>query len=957
MRRISIICLMLCACAAGAAAQDIWKPYSAPCVEREDVFAFAQKPSVKLLSKDRYRITFAVKGYCDVTVGIVDGKGRVVRHLGSGVLGRNAPAPFQENSLSQTIIWNGKDDMGRYPDHPEKLCVRVMLGLKPVFDKRVGGTSGKDVPGSGIRGIAIGPDGAYVLNTEGNFGHATLRKYDRNGSYVCSLAPPPRGLPEEKLTGQYVVEYEPGKRALQGSDIENMQQARWLVGLGNFVRSVQPALAGDRFVWANRGFFRQTDSKLHYIHTDGSTDVPGLDGTVLASRETHEHPRLAASPDGKKVYATIGPVKKTSGTCVFVSTLKAGSTATVFVGDRKKPGTDNRHLQDARGLDCDAQGRLHVADRGNNRIQVFSPEGKHVKTIGIERPSWVFVHRKTGAIYVQHEARVKGRTGVRVTKLASLENPKEVFHWEAFPAVMALDSWSAKPRLWVGDDLRRRDPRFRGKLYRGKEGPRSASIWEERDNTFVKIADLYEEGKKEGGESWGGSWSGCGPTITGAVVCDPVREKLYYHSGAGCRVFDLKTGAYEYWAGLENWWLDIAFDKRGFLHCHQRAGRTGHEAYVFRLDPDRAKPHERGRKDQLGRPVMVYAECPYDYGVPLGRWVGVIHSRGQHGANGFQHGLGVTMQGDIGIVARIFYQPKMDETSYEMAFAGYLVRKRAGDYMGSQVWKTYEGYTRMILDRLKKGEELFSIKRRPGIPLTGCTIWTYDRTGECRKSLAVIAGDLVNGTQLDEDGSLYFVTARPKLVGGKRFLSGTGERIGDPKHPGGRRVFTGTLVKTKPGAACRIMYEKATVPMDEAPKRPPDLGKSAGGGRQDFWAEGAEWTYGGASPIVPGGCICYSMRVYVDWYKRVHVPEGYRHSVGILDTNGNLIMHLGRYANFDSAPGGRDGCRSGGTDIGMTNVRYVGGTDNYLAFEDWGERIVVLRLEYHAEETVGIRTN
>jgi hypothetical protein len=86
----------------------------------------------------------------------------------------------------------------------------------------------------------------------------------------------------------------------------------------------------------------------------------------------------------------------------------------------------------------------------------------------------------------------------------------------------------------------------------------------------------------------------------------------------------------------------------------------------------------------------------------------------------------------------------------------------------------------------------------------------------------------------------------------------------------------------------------------------------------------------------------------------VYVPESYRHSIGILDTNGNLIMHLGRYANFDSAPGGKDGCKPGGTDIGLTVVRYIGGTDNYLAFEDYGERLVVLKLNYHAEETVGI---
>jgi hypothetical protein len=35
--------------------------------------------------------------------------------------------------------------------------------------------------------------------------------------------------------------------------------------------------------------------------------------------------------------------------------------------------------------------------------------------------------------------------------------------------------------------------------------------------------------------------------------------------------------------------------------------------------------------------------------------------------------------------------------------------------------------------------------------------------------------------------------------------------------------------------------------------------------------------------------------------------------------------------------------------------RFVSATDNYLVFDDWGERLVVLKLAYHAEETVGIK--
>jgi hypothetical protein len=108
--------------------------------EREnDRFVAAQ-----VLGNDTYAIAFAVQAACDATVAIVDPAGgvagsafggRVVRHLASGVLGAHAPAPYEKNSLRQTIHWNGKDDLGEYVREPGRLHVRVPLGLKPEFDR------------------------------------------------------------------------------------------------------------------------------------------------------------------------------------------------------------------------------------------------------------------------------------------------------------------------------------------------------------------------------------------------------------------------------------------------------------------------------------------------------------------------------------------------------------------------------------------------------------------------------------------------------------------------------------------------------------------------------------------------------------------------------------------------------------------------------------------------------
>src|SRR5262245_20212712 len=120
--QIAVLCLLL------QAAPDEFR------VKREEVFEFAQKPRVTRAG-DRVEIAFAARGACDATVAIEDAAGKIIRHLASGVLGPNAPEPFQKNSLSQTIVWDGKDDQDRYVDDKESCLVRVSLGLKPEFER------------------------------------------------------------------------------------------------------------------------------------------------------------------------------------------------------------------------------------------------------------------------------------------------------------------------------------------------------------------------------------------------------------------------------------------------------------------------------------------------------------------------------------------------------------------------------------------------------------------------------------------------------------------------------------------------------------------------------------------------------------------------------------------------------------------------------------------------------
>lgn len=103
-------------------------------VKRERIFEFARNPRISQ-NGDTVTIQFETKAFCDVTIAVESNGGKIVRHLASGVLGPNAPKPFQRKSKAQTLVWDGKDDQGRYINKKAAYRVRVSLGLKPKFEK------------------------------------------------------------------------------------------------------------------------------------------------------------------------------------------------------------------------------------------------------------------------------------------------------------------------------------------------------------------------------------------------------------------------------------------------------------------------------------------------------------------------------------------------------------------------------------------------------------------------------------------------------------------------------------------------------------------------------------------------------------------------------------------------------------------------------------------------------
>ncbi len=636
-----------------------------------------------------------------------------------------------------------------------------------------------------------------------------------------------------------------------------------------------------------------------------------------------------------------GPVETTRKGEDYLSFPEGESRPVAIVGrgigrHEQVPGSDDRHLNFPKDVACDSNGRVYVADHLNNRVQVFDSDGNLLKTMKVDRPHLVQVHATRGDVYVAHQAWRQGRSVPRITRFTPFPTLSEATHWDDVPAaLMTLDSYSPRPRLWISGETVARH----GLDITKTSAVFQLRVYEDRDDRLVLLSDFEQEAREAAGGDYIQWPGGRGHK----VVCDPVRERLYWNG----YLFDLVTGRL---LGRSSWDRyrpsEIAFDKRGYMHIH-RSGSA--PKGIVRVYPELRNSHA------VDHPCR---EVSYDYGEVFEGYAGALPTP----ATDTQHyswGLGVNMRGDIAVVNHIGYVPKFQEEATESLALSQKQDQAAG------VWRfdTFAEWMRRLDQMKRRGEDLFYIRPQPGIPLYGATIWTYEATGRVRHQAGVIVGPRVNGVQIDEDGFVYFTTARRRYLGDKPFLWERGGNFGGPPYiPQNRTPFTGTYLKSPPQNVL-FRVKRASIPMATPPARPPDLAHPAEGGFGGYlgeaghvWADGVMWMYAGATGIVAEHCDCPQMRASLDWYKRSFVPEVYRHSIGILDTNGNVITHVGRYGNFDSD--GRPGSRvpPGGDGVALIRGVYVSTTDNYFVIEDWNQRLIVVRLHNHAEEAVPIVT-
>ena len=328
-------------------------------------------------------------------------------------------------------------------------------------------------------------DGAgqvYAVSSDSTTG--SIHVFGRDGRYARTLLPSTaeaKPLPAQfaPITWNQTVrgDYVPRRNRFGGGFDFDLSK------YPNFFTDLTAAtVTGDGKLCLLRSDARAGNATLFLVDArDGSCPAEGvIDLGVLAADA------MAASPDGKWLYFA-GRQKhawdkgNAFSHAVMRTPLAKPAKPEVFLGEVTTQGNDDAHFNCPNRVACDGDGNLYVGDSGNSRIQVYRPDGTHLKTIP-DRSGLFGVSHKTGAIYLWNQS--SWQKDPIITKLKGLNDPAMVAEitvscggeWREGKQSAMLSSESDPPRVW-----------FSGASYRGK--PVAVGI-EDRGESLKVAADL-----------------------------------------------------------------------------------------------------------------------------------------------------------------------------------------------------------------------------------------------------------------------------------------------------------------------------------------------------------------------------------------------------------------------------------------------------------------------------------
>jgi hypothetical protein len=924
MSRNHLLGLLLILLIVGESALAAANPYRGR-QERSDTFEFAAEPSVAKQG-DGFVIRFATKAACDATVMILDTDGRIVRHLASGVLGKNAPAPFKQGTLEQELAWDGKDDFGK-PVDASTCQVKVGLGLRARYDRALGWTPGKVMQRTGM---AVGRDGRlFVL--DGSIGEGggvcfSVKVYDREGRYLRQIAPPPAHVAGPK------VGYIAWNKTAWGDYVPRTTMNYHGTTLTkNYMLGTQmlwqtPVATSDgRFVFCSRAYYRHKARVLVILDGRDGRLAPGgyvdIDkgAKVIGQGGPHNGGPLhmALSPDDKWLY--IGSPEEVKGRHgVYRVDMAKPGQAKLFLGKAGKAGKDEKHFNSPRGVACDGEGNIYVADKGNDRVQVFKPDGSFLRSLPVKSPNQLAVNRKTGEVFV---LQLLGSRKMKLVKLGGLKAPSIKIQGPEMRVdhggvrltrspLMALDDGSETTYLWL-KGYGNRVSRYRDEGAALKRAPAGEV------NGGIKGWERWHPGEHQV-----------------QIAADPVREELYIREEGMCwaggmirvdgrtgKVLDrcgrrASGGSTPF--GIEN--VVVAANGR----VYYRTGHRGEWLTCYNPKTKRLQPLPGSRPTGRPKGAETFKGKPYT----------AIRVPASGGGRTFQDMMGVGLNGDLYIPCGI-----RNEDIPLLETLGLDYPKDAKKYCN---------------------------------PFLGSLLKVFSADGKLKCLSALPGLGPSQGISAGRDGAVY-VALECQPVGAKQ---------PDGLAPGAivHGNSWGTVVKfdsrTGTYPIGRINGRWAAALKGKPTHRWLSGGfKRAGQGAGPVRIENVLWEYPGFGLFKGNSCNCPKSNLSLDGFERCFVPALHTCTVNVLDANGNVVVRIGGYGNADSrgkdspVPDPKTGelrprrkddpadlqSPLAEPEIGLCHPNFTAVTDEALYVNDKGNyRIVRAALEYHATETVDV---
>lgn len=899
-------------------------------IKRENDFTFQKNPTIEK-SGEGFYISFEVKSYCDVTIVVEeDGTGKILRHLISGVLGKNAPEPLLKNSKTQKIYFDGKNDVGEYLKNFSSAKVRVSLGLSPQYEKSL-----FDIPkrrfGKERQLLSAIEEGVVVYDGGNNMDF--VKVFSHTGEYIRTIYP----FPADKIKDVKGLKWNDAPDGSGKFPVKtNFLQTSFLETGSNFGTGGRvPSNAGTAHygMYGKAASFFSTNKNnlilgmgyVARIGLDGSSGGFELMGPVVGylpkngNKEMVVQPNSAAiSYNNKKAYFTAFHVCKygmasnkivtnvgwSSYHHVYEMNLDSNEPPKIFMGEPEKAGNDEKSFNLPVFVSVDENDRVYVCDYLNNRIQIFDQDKKLLKSVSVNNPAYVTVLPKSKEVVVishmitnnefQFSKTPIGKIPAVYYNLGKYDSmtvgkpiplPPEydvaaagyIYDGSGFELGLCLTDYSGEVKLWVS-----REKVHNFNRTAGNKMQQNIKIWKLKESKFELFKDFESEVEKEL------SVVGIPFYSRYRLQVNPVTGDLY--STMPFTGFDGKSFKDLYKIKPDTGKItmmelpfdaeDYCFDHNGFLYLKSQ--------------------------DIVGRyNIELMKEVPWDYGIETkastsassDRKVGDLLSglKTPTVAMWHQGGIYVGLNGNIAV---------------------------SGPYTpGNEVVDKYK-------------PEFYP--GRPDMSKMNNLIHIYDKFGKLVKS-DIVPGLKDNyGIGLDQQNNIYMMNGSPRVISGQRYPNRMTGTVMKFSFTGGKLLYKGDGPVPIP------------LPVAQEPKRGLDL--------EGLWAENAAWFFGGVGFMGKNsgtGCACWNSKMAFDYLNRTFAPELERYSVAVLDSNGNLITRIGKYGNHDSM-GPKSLKPVGGDEVTMIHGAYLAAqTDKFLYIADIGnDRIVSVKMNYATNESL-----